>query len=85
MALIVHILCALTGLACAGLLARAYWKAPSRLLLWSIVCFVALSANSVLAVVDIMLGSGYDLRVVRLLAAAPGLLLLLFALITERD
>jgi hypothetical protein len=81
----VYILCALTSLLCAALLARAYRKAPSRLLLWSSVCFAALAVNSLLVVLDTIFLPSYDLRVWRLVAAAIGLGLLLWALITETD
>lgn len=86
MAETVYILCAVTGLACAALLARAYRRTPSHLLLWSSVCFVGLALNSILVVVDLMLlPSSIDLRIVRLVAAAAGLILLLGALIIESD
>lgn len=85
MAETVYILCAFTGLVCAGLLARAYQRNPSRLLLWSSVCFAALAANAVLVVVDLMVVPQFDLRPLRLIVAALGLLLLLWALIRESD
>lgn len=85
MAETVYILCALTSLLCAGLLARAYRKAPSRLLLWSSVCFTGLAVNSLLVVLDTIVLPSYDLRIWRLIAAAIGLGLLLWALITEAD
>jgi hypothetical protein len=83
---LVYILCAITGLACAALLARAYFRNPSHLLLWSSVCFAALALNSILVVVDLMLlPSTIDLRITRLVVAGAGLVLLLGALITEAD
>ena len=86
MAETVYILCAITGLACAGLLARAYFRNPSRLLLWSSIAFACLAANSVLVIVDLMiLPTAVDLRPLRLGVAALGLLPLLWALITEPD
>ena len=85
MAEAVYILCAITGLLCAGLLARAYLRAPSRLLLWSSVCFAALAFNSIILVIDLVVLPSYDLRILRLVAAGAGLLLLLWALITEGD
>ena len=85
MAETVYILCALTGLICAALLARAYRRNPSRLLLYSAVCFAALALNSVLVVVDLMLLPQYDLRVLRIAVAVAGLLLLAWALTGERE
>lgn len=86
MAETVYILCAVTAVACAALLARAYRRARSRLLLWASVCFGCLALNSVLVVIDILvLPTQVDLRLARLLAAIAGLLLMLWALITEAD
>ena len=85
MAEAVYILCAVTGLACAALLARAYIRTPSRLLLWSSVCFAALALNSIMVVVDLLILPESDMRVARLIVAASGLILLLWALITETD
>jgi hypothetical protein len=81
----VYILCALTSLLCAALLAKAYRRTPSRLLLWSSVCFAGLALNSILLVVDMLVLPAYDLRLLRLAPAAIGLLLLTWALITEGD
>lgn len=81
----VHVLSALMSLLCAFLLARAWRRAPSRLLLWSAVCFAALATNNIIVVVDLMLLPAIDLRLWRLLAAALGLLPLLWVLITDSD
>lgn len=86
MAETVYILCALTGLVCAAMLARAYLRTPSRLLLWSSVCFACIALNSIMVVVDlIILPESIDLRIPRLAVAGTGLILLLWALITESD
>jgi hypothetical protein len=81
----VYFLCALTSLACAALLARAYRRSPSRLLLWSSVCFAGLALNSILLIIDLIVLPHTDLRLLRLAPAGVGLLLLLWALITEGD
>jgi amino acid permease len=82
----VYILCAVTAMTCAFLLARANQKTPSRFLLFASVCFGALAINSVLLVLDrIIFPSEMDLRVWRLGAATLGLFVLLWALITQRD
>lgn len=86
MAETVYILCALTCMVCAALLARAYYRTRSRLLLWSSVCFAALAVNAVLVVIDIVvLPPEIDLRLPRIAAAGLGLFLLLAALIVEGD
>ena len=81
----VYILCALTSFGCAVLLARAYRRTPSRLLLWSSICFVGLALNSLLVVFDKVVLPQYDFRLWRLLAALFGLAPLLWALITDTD
>lgn len=85
MAEVVYILCALAALMCAVLLARAYRKTPSRLLLWSCVCFAALAINAILVVVDLIVLPGFDLRFVRLGVAGIGILTLLWALIRDSN
>lgn len=82
----VYILCAVTALMCAYLLARAYRRTPSRLLLFSSVCFAALTVNSILLVLDrIIFPVEVDLRLWRIGVASTGLLVLLWALITQRE
>jgi hypothetical protein len=79
----VYILCALTSLACAALLLRAWRRTPSRLLFWSAVCFAGLAANSLLLVADLLIFPEYDLRIARLVAAACGMGALLWVLISK--
>ena len=50
----VYILCFLTSAACALLLIRSYRRSRARLLLWSGVAFVALAANNLLLVIDLL-------------------------------
>jgi hypothetical protein len=50
----VFILCLVTSAACAWLLFRQYRKTPSGLLFWSALCFLALTANNFLVVVDLV-------------------------------
>jgi uncharacterized membrane protein len=49
---IVYVLCAVTSLACAVLLVRAWRATRSRLLLPSAVCFVGFFVNNVVLVID---------------------------------
>jgi hypothetical protein len=49
---VVYLLCAVTSLACAVLLVRAWHAARTALLLWSSVCFVGLFINNVVLFVD---------------------------------
>ncbi|MBX3208550.1 MAG: hypothetical protein KF764_26190 [Labilithrix sp.] len=62
---IVYVLCALTSLACAILLVRAYLASRSPLLFWSSVCFVGLFINNVLLVVDVVLKDEVSLILAR--------------------
>lgn len=49
----VYVLCALTSLGCAILLARGYRARPSRLLFWAAICFGGFALGNVLLVVDL--------------------------------
>jgi hypothetical protein len=76
-------LCAATSLACMLLLFRAYGRSGLRLLLWSALCFVGLSAANVLLFVDLAVYTDVDLRPWRLGASLVGLLFLLYGFIWE--
>ena len=83
---LLYLLAALTSLACMALLFRGYARTGARLLLWSALCFVALSVNNVLLFVDLaLLPTQVDLRIYRLLAALAGVLFLLYAFIWEAE
>ena len=83
---LLYLLAALTSLACMALLFRGYARNGARLLLWSALCFVALSVNNVLLFVDLaLLPTQVDLRIYRLLAALAGVLFLLYAFIWEAE
>jgi hypothetical protein len=77
----VFALCALTSLACAVLLIRAYRAERVSLLLWTCLCFAGLAVNNVLMFVDVMLG--LDLTAERKLPALAGIVLLLHGFITN--
>lgn len=85
MAAVIYTLCALTSLACAVLLLRSYARSRLRLLLWSGLCFVGLTLNNAMLVVDRVLLPLTDLTIVRLSIAFAALMLLLFGLIWEND
>lgn len=81
---VVYLLCALTSLVCMFLLADRYFRTRSRLLFWSALCFVGLAVNNSLVFVDLVVfPTQIDLTLVRLLASAAGLGLLLFGFIWE--
>ena len=85
MAAVIYTLCSLTCLACAILLLRGYAKTGVHLLLWAGLCFIGLTANNVLLVLDRVIYPEVDLMLPRLCSALVGLLLLLFGLIWEKD
>jgi hypothetical protein len=81
----VYILSALIRASCALLLLRGYWRTKQRLLLWSGLCFFALTLSSVLLFLDLVMFPQVDLYLWRLLVAATGMLLLLYGLIWESE
>jgi hypothetical protein len=85
MAPAIYTLCALTSLTCLVLLWRSYRATGSRLLFWSALCFLLLTANNVLLVLDKIVFLQRDLTLGRLTAALLAVVLLLFGLIWEED
>lgn len=82
---IVYGLCAVTSVVCALLLLRAYGRRPTRLLLWSGLCFTGLALNNLLLFADYILDTRVDLSVYRNLTAAASVLLLLVGLIWDHN
>jgi hypothetical protein len=85
MAEAVYVLCALTSIACAVLLARGYARSRARFLLWSALCFVGLAANNVLLFLDLAVLPRVDLSLWRSVTALAGLALLLFGLVWDAE
>jgi hypothetical protein len=86
LAAVIYTLCALTAALAAALLLRSFVRSRHRLLLWSGLCFVGLTLNNVLLVVDrIILPTQVDLGVARLLTALGAVLLLVVGLVMEQD
>jgi hypothetical protein len=80
-----YLLAALTSFASMVLLFRSYLRSRQRLLLWSALCFVGLTANNVLVFFDLAIYADVDLRPYRLAAALTGLLFLIYGFIMEAD
>jgi hypothetical protein len=78
-------LCALAALLCAVLLLRAYFRTRARLLLWSGLCFVGLTLNNALLVVDRIVLPETDLSLWRHATALLAITLLIAGLILEPD
>jgi len=65
------------------LLARAYLRSRTRLLLWTATCFVFFAINNLLLAADTLLFSDIDLSPWRQAAAGLGLASLLYGFIWE--
>jgi len=74
----------LSSLACTVLLFRGYAASGVRLLLWSALCFVFLTANNCFLVVDLA-NPDIDVRPYRLITALVGLIFLLYGFIREAE
>lgn len=82
-AIIVYVLCAATAFSCAILLARGYNQTRTRLLFWSAVCFVGLTAANVLLVIDLVIIPQQDLSLYRSVVTLVSGAMLLFGLVSE--
>lgn len=86
MAATIYLLCTITSLACAWLLLGSYRRTHHRLLFWSGLCFVVITLNNVLLLVDrVIFPTSVDLIQYRLGTALLALLLLLYGLIYEKE
>ena len=82
---VIYLLCALTALLCAWLLLTAYRRSGYKLLLWGGLCFVGLTLNNTLLIVDKYLVTYVDLTVWRLLLALCSALVFLYGLIWDSE
>jgi hypothetical protein len=78
-----YLLCAATALLCVVLLLRGFVRTGVRLLLWSGICFMALSLENALLFLDLVVVPDLDLQIWRNAVALIGLLCLLFGLIWD--
>ena len=85
MSAVIYSLCALTALLCAILLLRAYARTRTRLLFWSGLCFVGLTASNIVLVLDRVVLPLVDLSTARLGVGLVALLLLIYGLVMEED
>ncbi len=61
----VFALCIVTSGVCTWLLHRAYRRTRARLLFWSALCFLLLTANNLLVFVDVIMLPQVDLSLLR--------------------
>ena len=83
MAELTYALCAAAALFCAILLLRGYVRTRTRLLLWSAVCFLGLTANNLLVLIDLEVLPDLNLLLLRNVTALIGVTSLLVGLIWE--
>jgi hypothetical protein len=80
----VYLLSAGTALLCSLLLLRSYFNNNARLLLWSGLCFIALTIDNAVLFIDlVILGPDATLGLVRKLTSLFGLSLLIYGLIWD--
>ena len=82
---VIYALCTLTSLTCAWLLLCSFMHNKYRLLFWSGLCFVGLSVNNMLVVLDRIILPSADLLTWRLVASLVAMLLLLYGLIWQEE
>jgi hypothetical protein len=80
---IIYMLCVISSLSCAYLLARAYQRGKSRLLVWSALCFALLALNNLVLAVDVLLLPDNDLSILQLLTSLAAVMVLLYAFVWE--
>lgn len=85
MASVIYSLCTLTALICAVLLLRAWRRGGYRLLLWSGLCFVGLTLNNFVLVIDKIVLPSVDLSIWRTSMALLAMAVLLYGLIWESE
>ena len=83
MAAAIYTLCALTAFACAVLLLRGWRASRSVMLFWCGLCFVGLTINNVVVVLDELVLPLRDLSPWRLSIGLVSVSLLLYGLIFE--
>lgn len=82
---LIYLLCALTALLCSWLLLKAYRGSGYKLLLWGGICFIGLTLNNILLIVDKFLVPYIDLFTWRLLLALFALIIFLYGLIFDSE
>lgn len=87
MAPIIYGLCTLAALFCAVLLLRAYFRSRYKLLLWGGLCFLGLTLNNALLVVDKLIfpEPEVNLFIWRLVTALAAMLVLLYGIIWDAE
>ncbi|MBI4522487.1 MAG: hypothetical protein HY695_01600 [Deltaproteobacteria bacterium] len=85
MAPLFYALCTLTALFCAWLLLRAYRRSGYKLLLWGGLCFLGLTLNNALLVIDKLMLPDVNLFTWRLVLAFIAIMVLLYGIIWDAE
>ncbi|HME20096.1 MAG TPA: DUF5985 family protein [Acetobacteraceae bacterium] len=80
---VIYLMCVATSVLCAYLLARAYRRSRTKLLIWSALCFALLAVNNLVVAADVLLLPTIDLTVLRLATSLAAVAVLLFGFIWE--
>jgi hypothetical protein len=80
-----YVLCLLTSALCAWLLVKSYHRNHTRLILWSAACFVLLTANNLMLVIDLVALPNIDLSLIRKFLSLSAISSLLFGFVWELD
>ena len=81
--IVIYLLCVATSLLCAYLLARAYRRGRTKLLVWSSLCFGLLALNNLVLAADVLLLPAIDLSLLRVITVLLAVGVLLFGFIWE--
>lgn len=82
---VIYIAAILASFACTALLLRAYGRTRVQLLLWTGLCFVALTLSNVFLFVDLVVLPEKDLYAWRLGTAFVGVSILLYGFVWESE
>jgi hypothetical protein len=85
MAALIYGLCAMTSMLCAWLLLQAWRRTGYKLLLWSGICFTALTVNNLLLIADKLIFLNVDMTIWRLATSLGAVLVLLYGLIWDSE
>ena len=87
MAPVFYGLCTLAALFCAILLLRAYYRSRYKLLLWGGLCFLGLTLNNALLVIDKLIFPEPEVNLFtwRLVTALVAMLVLLYGIIFDAE
>jgi len=82
---LVYILCFATCTACAALVARAWFRRRTELLMWTAMSLVFLALNNLLVIADLLILPDLDLSIWRQLAALAAGATLIVGFIWEAE